>query len=408
MASDAERIERGGDTVTDDRDSKSSFVDAVAEAIAAQKFVRLALGKYRGAGEARKTAVTLVELKGVPHLRFVTSFSRKDVTHNSSIPEALEKLGAMLGADYLSATLFSTEHDLSIAYSKKRVATLSRTRPTYDSVPTSLSHDRAKQHAVDAARPYLKSLGVTDDRGNVKPTMFGKFKQIGRFIEIVDGMLREADLAGTGEVSIIDIGSGKGYLTFALYDHLTTGLGKRCRFTGVEVRADLAAQCTRLAAQLGFDGLSFKASEAGDVKGLKADIVIALHACDTATDDAMAHGISSGAALIICAPCCQHELAPQLSRADGGLEGLLKFPLLKQREADLVTDAARALLLEAAGYKVKIIEFVATEHTAKNIMIAAVKSRAVNRDAALRQYRELKALTGFSTHSLESQIKEII
>ena len=131
------------------------------------------------------------------------------------------------------------------------------------------------------------------------------------------------------------------------------------------------------------------------------DILIALHACDTATDDAIHLGISGGAALIVCAPCCQHEIAPQLKPEGSPLEGLLKFGLFKQRQADLVTDAARALLLEAHGYEVRIIEFVSTEHTAKNLLIAAVRSDRFDRKAARDQYERLAALTGFQQPKVE-------
>ena len=176
--------------------------------------------------------------------------------------------------------------------------------------------------------------------------------------------------------------------------------------TGIEVRSDLVQFCNGLARELGFSGLSFEAAEADKTSAKSVDIVIALHACDTATDDAMAFGIKAGAKLILAAPCCQHELAPQLNEPFDGLKGLIKYPLFKQRQADLVTDAARALLLEASGYKVKVIEFVSTEHTSKNILIAAVKSANVDRDLAREQYRSLKAAAGFSTQHLASQLKD--
>jgi hypothetical protein len=158
---------------------------------------------------------------------------------------------------------------------------------------------------------------------------------------------------------------------------------------------------------LNFSGLAFEAAEAQQRFATRADIVIALHACDTATDDAMALGIAADAQMILAAPCCQHELAPQIKDTSEGFAGVIKYPLLKQRQADLVTDAARALLLEVSGYKVKVIEFVSTEHTAKNILIAATKSTSINSDRAKQQYQELKRIMGFETHHLASQLKDV-
>ena len=387
-------------------DKKAAFLAAVAEAIEKESFIKLALGKFRGEREPSKAVATLVLLKGRPHLKLVTSFARKDDTKTFTPAEGVERFGALLGAAYQSATLFSTSRDMTLTYSRKREAHLSAGKPTL-TLSASRTHDRAKTHLVAPERPYLKVLQVTDAEGRVKPTMQGKHRQICRFIEIADALLKESGIAHNTTLSVVDIGSGKGYLTFALYDHLTTTLGRDCRMMGIELRSDLVDFCNGVARELGFSGLSFVAVEAHKADAASVDVVIALHACDTATDDAMAFGVGANASLILSAPCCQHELAPQLKDVADGLKGLIKYPLLKQRQADLITDAARALLLEASGYKVKIIEFVSTEHTPKNILIAALKSDAVDRDGARRQYRSLKAATGFSTHHLASRLKSL-
>lgn len=387
-------------------DKKTAFFAAVTQAIEQESFIRLTLGKFRGEGEPRKAAATLVLLKGKPHLKLVTSFTRKDETKNFTIAEGVKHLGSLLGETYQSATLFSSDRDLTLSYSRKREAHLSTGKPSLKPAATA-EHNRAKSYLVAPQRPYLKTLDVTDGEGHVKPTMQGKYRQICHFIEIADALLKESGIPPGATLSVVDIGSGKGYLTFALYDHLTTSLGRDCRMTGIEQRSDLVDFCNGVARELGFSGLSFVAAEANRADASNVDIVIALHACDTATDDAMAFGVAGNAKLILSAPCCQHELAPQLKDAADGLRGLIKYPLLKQRQADLVTDAARALLLEASGYKVKIIEFVSTEHTSKNILIAAIKSPAINRDAARQQYQALKEATGFSTHHLATRLKDI-
>lgn len=388
-------------------DDKKAFVAALATALRKNTFIKLTLGKFRGEGESRKAVATLVLLKDVPHLKLVTSLPRKDETKTFSIDDGINHIKSEIGGDYLSATLFSTDRDVTLTYSKKREPQLTTSKPSLKAVAPS-PHDRAKSYLVAPDRPYLKALQVSDADGRVKPSMQGKYRQICRFIEIFDGLLKDADRARAKDaLSIIDIGSGKGYLTFALYDHLTTTLGCACRMTGIEVRRDLVDSSNALARKLGFSDLHFEASEAQQASAMRADIVIALHACDTATDDAMALGINSDAKMILAVPCCQHELAPQIKDAAEGLAGLIKYPLFKQRQADLVTDAARALLLEASGYNVRVIEFVSTEHTSKNILIAATKSANVNRERAHEQYRALKRATGFETQHLASQLKDV-
>lgn len=388
-------------------DDKKAFVAALATALEKNTFIKLTLGKFRGEGEARKAVATVVLLKEVPHLKLVMSLPRKDETKTFSIDDGINYVKSEIGGDYLSATLFSTDRDVTLTYSKKREPHLSTGKPTLKAAQAA-AHDRAKSYLVVPDRPYLKALQVSDAEGCIKPSMQGKYRQICRFIEIADGLLKEVDSGAAGApLSIIDIGSGKGYLTFALYDHLTTALNRECRMTGIEVRGDLVDFCNELARTLGFSGLAFEAAEAQHTSQKRADIVIALHACDTATDDALALGIDARAEMILAAPCCQHELAPQIKDTAEGLAGLIKYPLFKQRQADLVTDAARALLLEASGYKVKVIEFVSTEHTSKNILIAATKSANANRERAREQYRALKRATGFATHHLASQLKDV-
>ncbi|WP_245280022.1 SAM-dependent methyltransferase [Hyphomicrobium sp. 99] len=391
---------------SDGGDAKHAFMAAFSAALDDGSFAKLALGKFRGKGEASKAVVTLVLLKDVPHLKVVTSFPRKDETKTYKIEEGLSAIGSSIGETYMSATLFSTTRDVRLDYSRKGVPHLAIGKATLKTSEPE-AHDRKKAYLVPPDRPYLKALQVADAEGRIKPSMQGKYRQICRFIEIADDLIKDSDLKKDAALTVIDIGSGKGYLTFAFYDHLTTQLGRRCHMAGIEMRGDLVDFCNRLARDLRFDGLSFVAEEASRSSPPHVDIIIALHACDTATDDAMALGVRGDASLILSAPCCQHEIAPQIKDTGEGLQGLIKYPLLKQRQADLITDAARALLLEASGYKVKMIEFVSTEHTSKNILIAAVKSSHVDRVTAREQYQALKNTSGFSTHHLESQLKDV-
>lgn len=385
-------------------DHKAAFVTAIEASLAAGTFVRLTLGKYRGSDEAQKIVATPVSLKDKAHLKFVTSFARRDVTGNFTVQDGATRISALLGDSYLSATLFTTTEDLTLSYTKKKATTLTRGKPTFTAPPAS-DHNRAKQYIVDASRPYLKDLGVTMVDGTVKPSMYPKFKQICHFIEIVDQLLRESDIRDVPQLNVKDIGAGKGYLTFALYDHLVSKLGKTAVVTGIDVRADMVKLCNDLARKSGFSGLAFEAFAAEKSTTTNVDMMIALHACDTATDDAIYQGIKANAALIVTAPCCQHELAPQISKAAKPLDGLMKFGLFKQRQADLVTDAVRCLLLESRGYKVKVIEFVSTEHTAKNILLAAIRDPAVDCAGAQQQFTSLKTEFGFQTQRLEGLLQ---
>lgn len=375
------------------------FLANVADSAKAGTLVRITLGKFRGTGDAGKIVVTPVVIKGAPQLKFVTSHARRDITQNYAIDDAVQRLAASIGEDYLSATLFTTFEDVTLHFTKKKATTLTRGKPTFSTAPV-VEHNRTKKYIVDASRPYLHALGVTAADGGVKPSMYPKFKQICHFVEIVDQLIKESDVSAALSVSVTDIGSGKGYLTFALYDHLTTALGKAGTVKGIDMRPDMVALCNGLATRSGFDGLTFEQALAANAAPHMSDVVIALHACDTATDDAIHQGISTNAALIVTAPCCQHEMAPQLHDAAAPLEGLLKFGLFKQRQADLVTDAARCLLLEASGYRVKVIEFVSTEHTAKNILIAAIRADGVDKAAARAQFEALKIEMGFKIQRL--------
>jgi hypothetical protein len=215
--------------------------------------------------------------------------------------------------------------------------------------------------------------------------MQGKLRQIQRFVEILAGLL--AGVPHGEPLELVDMGCGKGYLTFAACEWLRTqGLAARVR--GIEARAELVDDANRIAREHGLAELTFEVGTIDQTRLERLDVLLALHACDTATDDAIAKGIAAGAALIVVAPCCHKELRPQLAPPPG-LEAALRHGILLERHAELVTDALRAALLEQAGYAAKVFEFVATEHTAKNLMIAATRRDAAigPADAALRLAR---------------------
>jgi hypothetical protein len=216
-------------------------------------------------------------------------------------------------------------------------------------------------------------------------------------------------LAGREEISVVDMGAGKGYLTFAVYDYLANVLGLRTSVKGVEARAELVALCNDIARRSGFERLSFQPGYIQEFELPRTDILIALHACDTATDDAIYKGIAAGASIIVTAPCCHKEVRPQIE-APRPLRGVLRHGHLLEREAESITDSLRALLLESAGYKVKVFEFISTEHTRKNTLIAAVRhgnAGALKKEEALSEYRALKEFYGIREQRLEKLLYDI-
>jgi SAM-dependent methyltransferase len=389
-------------------DPFETFLDAVRASIRDNTFVKLTLGTCRGPDPSlRKLFVKPVALARGDQLSFVFRHAARDVTKNRSVEEGLALVRTLLGSEFWSANLFTTAQDSELTFNKRRQPRLRTSAPTH-TAPPSKEHNRRKRRAVASHEaPYLALLGVTGSDGAVKKGMEAKFRQINKFIEIVGPLVRSSPLNKAGAVSVMDMGSGKGYLTFALYDFLTNMLKKTASVTGVEARPELVDLCNRVAASVGFAKLRFECGSIENVPTKPADVIIALHACNTATDEALFKAVRAQASLILCAPCCHKELRPQMRRAAPGFARILQSGILRERQAELVTDALRALLLEAAGYRTKVFEFIATEHTSKNVMIAAVKTKRIpDRDSALRQVDALKQAFGIEHQYLETLLSK--
>src|SRR5215213_2248763 len=387
------------------------FFDALGASLAGGSFVRLTLAKYKGSAEGLKNVyVRPVTLKKGERLSFLYRHATRDEVKNLTAEEGVRALRGMLGSEFLSGHLFTSGEDLRIEFSRRGETRLARHAPTFaEAAPTREGHERKKRRAIEAAGSvYLRELGVTNERGEVRPAMGDKFRQINRFVEILSGLHASSPLAKAGELSVVDVGSGKGYLTFAVYDYLNNNAGVRADVTGVEARPRLVELCNEVARRSGFERLRFKTGLVEDVEVGRADVLIALHACDTATDDAIYKGVAAGASVIVTAPCCHKELRPQMG-APAALRGLLRHGIILEREAEGLTDSLRALLLETAGYAVKVFEFVSTEHTRKNTMIAAtLRASGADRERgrALREYRELKEFYRIRDQRLERLLCE--
>ncbi|HSC65704.1 MAG TPA: SAM-dependent methyltransferase [Caldimonas sp.] len=393
------------------------FLDETRSAIASGAFGSLVLSKPRLAREGPSAVrVRLIALKGAPALSFVASHATRDVTRNVGVDEGLAEIAASLGPDHGSAFAHATLHaagsDTQLMVSRKGKATLRRHRPApTDSAQAGhegpAPHDRARARRLPLDLPFLHELGLIDASQRLVPAMARKWRQIDKFLEVLDhalDALSEATCGGpTVPIRVVDYGAGKGYLTFAVHEHLRRRFGVVPEVTGVELRADLVALCNGVAERAGCMGLRFVAGDLRTFAPRAVDVMIALHACDTATDHALDLGVRAGAKILVCSPCCHKELRPQLARPRL-LSGLLRHGIHLGQEAEMVTDSMRALLLETCGYDAQVFEFVSLEHTSKNKMILA-RRRGPGGDVAERargELADLKAFYGVREQRLES------
>jgi len=370
---------------------------------------KLLLSKYRGAEkDLQRVTIRLVKLRNKTAMSFVYSYKTCDITKNFMPAEGLEVIRCMLVKDFKNAHLYSHDEETQLELGRKGNAVL-HTYPRSKVTITSGEHDRTKKRFVDVTQPFLAALGITDTNHKVVPAMAGKWKQINKFVEIFSEAIVRSGLPLDSPLTVVDFGSGKGYLTFAIHNYLHDVLNNDAKVTGVEMREALVNLCNATAVKVGREGLHFLC---GDVKTQApefCDVMIALHACDTATDYAIHYGICSQASIIMCSPCCHKQIRQQMS-SPALLKPILQYGVHLGQEADMVTDTLRALLLEANGYSAKVFEFVSTEHTNKNKMILAVKRPSDNKNAIERQkvQEQIVAIKNFysiSDHCLEGLLQ---
>lgn len=379
----------------------ASFLDALSVALGDGSFVRLKLGGYHGPEQGLKSAEgRKVMLKGGERLSIVWRYKTRDITKNYEIGEALALLRDGLTGAFRSARLSTTGFDLSFERNGGKVRLKREEVAGRPAAP--VAHDRAKVRPVSAEKPWLNALGLTDAEGNVLNSAQDKYRQINKMVEIFAPLIQA--IPGEKLNRIVDMGAGKGYLTFALYDHLTT-IGRETETVGVEFRESLVELCNGIAARSGFSRLCFEEGAILDYDVAGASVVIALHACDTATDDAIYKGVAAGAELIAVAPCCHKQIRREMEAgtASGDLDFLLKHGVFLERQAEMVTDGLRALMLELSGYRTRIFEFVPDAHTPKNVLIVAQKDARAgrNREAVLERIGDVKRTFGVGRHYLE-------
>lgn len=353
------------------------------------------MGKFRAELDGVKHIyVRVVTLRNGTRLNFVRRYSDCDLTQNFLISDGVTLVRNWLGKFSLAATLFTVDQRQQILFNRRGIPRLSIGHA--EPVEFQPEHDREKLRLL-RDETFLKHLGLLDSFGDLIKRRSDKYRQVHHFIELLAPVIR--GLSPEKGLRVVDMGSGKGYLTFAVYAFLKQE-GYNAKVLGVERRRELVDLCNRVAGQCEFGGLRF---EVGDISGVKlegADVVIALHACDTATDDAIFRGIAANAQLIILAPCCHKEIRPQLTPPDE-LTPLFKHGIQVERMAESVTDALRSMYLEASGYSTKIQEFIALEHTKKNLLISASKNaKAVDQNLLVKKAQDFQALFGITHQRL--------
>ncbi|WP_019674343.1 class I SAM-dependent methyltransferase [Arsukibacterium perlucidum] len=385
---------------------RQQFEQIAAQSISDGSFVRMLLSKYQGTEPLIRLDVTPLQIKGELQLRFVSEYKTNHITKIRPVAEGISLLSEMLDGSFKQGHLFTAEQECQLSISKKgkylfncqRVASAVVARPAAE-------HNRQKHRFVEQNRPFLTALGVTDQQGQVIPAMSNKWKQINKFIEVLQGAVKETGLLQAKQLHVADFGSGKAYLTFAMHDYFCHTLGLTAQITGVELRQSLVDLCNNTAADLQLAGLQF---EQGDVKHFQArgiNVMVALHACDVATDYAINMGIRTGAEIIMCSPCCHKEIRPQI-RLPEVMAPMLIHGVHLGQEAEMVTDSLRALLLEAYGYQTKVFEFISLEHTSKNKMILATKRKKTkDNSAVLQQIAAIKQFYGIKQQCLEQLLQ---
>jgi SAM-dependent methyltransferase len=366
-----------------------------------QVFVRLTMkGQVRDTTMPwRQVIVRPVLIKNERYLQFSYFNQKQDITRNYLGSEASQKLDEMLVLPFNSIVVQSTTEELRVQITNKGKAILHRAKATTANREPQLAHDLSKKLLLPADKPdsFLQATGIMDEQGRVRASMQGKFSQINEFLKLLEHT-GELERFEKTPVNILDCGCGSAYLAFAAYHYLNNVRGIPACLTGIDTNETLIQKDNRQSEQLGFSNACFQKSAIIDyVPQEPPDIVLALHACDTATDEAIFQGIGSQSRLIMCAPCCHHHLNRQLHPVQP-FTSIFQDGILKQRLSDILTDEFRALALRIMGYKTDVVEFVSAEHTDKNLMIRAVKRTQRDKARCIQEYLDLKNYWGVTPY----------
>ena len=379
---------------------EEALIEAASRILNTQSFVRAVLsGRRRNmVVDFERIDIRPVEIKGVLNLQLMQNDGRATTTKN--LPPSAVEIDQLLNSGYANIMVESTEEAYSIRITKSGDAQVHIEKRKSEQ---NLSHDKKKDRLLDSNDPFLREVGIADAKGVIKPSRQDKYKQVEEFLRLLSPALNSAIEAGQihtpttqNPLRITDLGCGHAYLTFAAHQFLIKS-GIPVVVTGIDIRPDSRDRNNAIAVKLGItETISFKAEEISKTTSESADIAIALHACDTATDDAIAWAVNGQAKLLLIAPCCHHDIQKQIEVAPEPWGAITKFGLMKERLGDLLTDSMRAQLLRLVGYRVEVIEFVGGEHTPRNLMIRAVKTDAKPDQLDIDRYLEITAQWGIA------------
>lgn len=413
------------------------FINKLESSLKDGSFVKLTLSKPnkshvetygRMSADIRNVYVKPIILRDEKMYSFTYRYERRDETKNYDAEQTLEIITNLVSEIFLNASLFTLTEDVTLLISKKGKATV-MTKSVKEQREQNVEHDKVKNRLINPENPWWFKLGLTTREGKVTADMQHKFKQICKYVEIVDGVMKNVKF--DGKIRIADMGAGKGYLTFALYEYLTQKCKYDIEMEGVEIRPDLVVkineiikesdmkdfrfvessidsyQLSAISCQFVPDLVEgttcFGASADSATSTTQLDVLIALHACNTATDDAIIKGIESGAKLIICAPCCHKQIRQEMEKSKV-VDSITRYGIFMERQAVMITDTIRALILEYFGYKTQVMEFIEMEHTPKNVLLVGRKASVPNEEEKARILGEIKSLKeryGIERHYLE-------
>ena len=361
-------------------------IEELLKRVLTSLLVDMVISGARGGGDFIKIKVRPVMIRDSLYFQ-VSRYTDKQVFHeNMTAEDALETLSGWILHDFRQAQIRMQDEMVTVLVSKKGKATI-KSKKAACIETQNLEHNRKKQYIIEEgmAVPFMIDLGVMTESGKIIRTRYDKYRQINRFLEFIEDILPELPTDRT--VHIIDFGCGKSYLTFAMYYYLKVLKHYDIRITGLDLKQKVIEDCQALADQYGYDGLQFLCGDIADYNGTdEVDMVVTLHACDTATDYALYKAVKWHASVILSVPCCQHELNRKMQCET--LSGAFQYGLIKERTAALMTDAMRGQLLEMKGYKTQLLEFIDMEHTPKNILIRGVKSKGLLPKATRKQQME--------------------
>lgn len=351
---------------------KQTLIQHIQESLANGTFAKAILSKQADTTHMWKTlSLRPIQIRGELLVSCVFHEDTRDTTKNITTDELTALLDTLIETVFLEANVFSTQGDYHLKHARTGKSTLLKKKPTFTN-PGTEKHNREKKTEIDPTEPFLQQLGITTADGEIKPSMYHKYRQMNSFLRIVHKLYTHSSLSKREKIIIHDFGSGKGYLTFAVAHTFGGNNYPQASVIGIEHKKDLVDTCNEIGLNRKVKNIYFHTSSIDSYEGKKANIVIALHACDTATDDALARAISTQAEIIIISPCC-HAYVRDHMQLPSHHTALSKYGILIERQAELLTDVLRALTLEYYGYQTNVQEFVSSEHTDKNILITAVR-----------------------------------